>query len=210
MKIISTKADETLAEIVVTALDIAMAEGIAQVSFGKVAKRLGMSKSGVFCRAGSLQSLQRAVLDEFDRRFMNEVVAPTRAAPRGLPALEEHVRKLALCGHGEVPQGPVGATCLYIIGALDGATLDPALRERLQVGLTRWRTLLVQLVKDAIELGQLPPDTNCEQLVFEVHSLVVGMAHDARFLRDPEIGTRMVQACRRLLASYEHEAMTLQ
>ena len=34
MKTISTKADETLAEIVVTALDIAMAEGIAQVSFG--------------------------------------------------------------------------------------------------------------------------------------------------------------------------------
>ena len=206
MKTISTKADETLAEIVVTALDIAMAEGIAQVSFGKVAKRLGMSKSGVFCRAGSLNSLQRAVLDEYDRRFLSDVVAPTRAAPRGLPALEEHVRKLALRASGAA----MGASCLYIAGAFDGAALDAALHQRLQQGLARWRTLLAQLVQDAVELGQLPPDTNGEQLTFEIHSLVVGMAHDARFLRDESIGQRMVLACRRLLASYTQAPVTLQ
>lgn len=203
---ISTKADETLAEIVVIALDIAMVEGISQVSFGKVAKRLGMSKSGVFCRAGSLQRLQRAVLDEYDRRFLSDIVLPTRAAPRGLPALEEHVRALAL----RAGSAATGSSCLYIAGAFDGAALDPALHERLRNGLERWRALLGQIVQDAVALGQLPEDTNCEQLVFEIHSLVVGMAHDARSLRDPSIGVRMMQAGRRLLASYAQPAAILQ
>lgn len=85
MKTPFTKANETLAVIVGAALDIA--KGIGHVSFGKVAKRMGMSKSGVFCRTGSQQDLPEAVLDEYDRRFVAEVVAPARNIPKGLPAL---------------------------------------------------------------------------------------------------------------------------
>jgi len=198
-----TKADETLHQIIGAALDIAMVEGIAQMSFGKVARRLGLSKSGVFARTGSLQRLQQAVLDEYDRRFVREVVEPVRAAQRGLPALVQHLRTLA----SRAARHPPGVGCLYLSGAFECASHGSALHERLQYGLARWRALLRAMVRDAIALGQLAPDTNREQLTFELHSLVVGMAHEARFLHDPATSGRMVQGCERLLATYAPSPM---
>ena len=49
------------------------------------AERLGISKSAVFFRAGSLESLQHMVLDEYDRRFADEIFIPALSQARGLP-----------------------------------------------------------------------------------------------------------------------------
>ncbi|MGZ8288944.1 MAG: TetR/AcrR family transcriptional regulator [Telluria sp.] len=194
----SNKAADSLAAIVHAGLAIAREEGIGHVSFGKVAKRLGVSKSSVFCRTRSLQRLQAAVLDEYDRQFEADVVEPARTEPKGLPALDAHVRKLA----ARVAADDAAARCLYISGAFECAVAGTFLHERLQHGLARWRSLLRQSVRDALQRGQLRPDTNAEQLIFEIHSLVVGLVHDARFLRDPGIGSRMVNAYERLMAYY--------
>jgi len=66
-------------------MEMAAAEGIGKLSLGEIAKRTGISKSGVFSRVGSLEQLQCAVLDEYDRRFAAEVFMPScrcRAACR--------------------------------------------------------------------------------------------------------------------------------
>ena len=194
----SSKATDSLLAIVHAGLAIAREEGIGHVSFGKVAKRLGVSKSSVFCRTRSLQRLQAAVLDEYDRQFEAEVVEPGRSLPKGLPSLDAHVRRLA----ARVAIDDAAARCLYISGAFECAVAGSYLHERLQLGLARWRALLRQSVRDALQLGQLRLDTDDEQLIFETHSLVVGLVHEARFLRDPGIGSRMVNAYQRLMASY--------
>jgi len=50
------KSELTFAAIVDTALDMAAAQGMESLSLGQVAKRLGISKSGVFSRVGSLEA----------------------------------------------------------------------------------------------------------------------------------------------------------
>lgn len=202
----SSKAADSLAAIVRAGLAIATEEGIGHVSFGKVARRLGVSKSGVFCRTRSLQQLQAAVLDEYDRQFAAEVVQPARCQPKGLPALDAHVRKLA----ARVSVGNGASRCLYISGAFECAVAGSFLHERLQHGLARWRSLLRQSVRDARHLGQLRADANTEQLLFEIHSLVVGLVHDARFVHDPGIGNRMVNAYERLMAYYMRNSAHVQ
>lgn len=197
----SIRATESLHAIVYAGLAIAREEGIGHVSFGKVAKRLGVSKSSVFCRTRSLRKLQEAVLDEYDRQFEAEVVEPARTEPKGVPALAAHMRRLA----ARVALDDAAARCLYISGAFECAGAGTFLHERLQHGLARWRALLRQSVRDAQQLGQLRADTNPEQLIFELHSLVVGLVHDARFLRDPGIGSRMVGAYERLMGYYTRE-----
>lgn len=201
----SSKAADSLAAIVRAGLAIATDEGIGHVSFGKVAKRLGVSKSGVFCRTGSLQRLQAAVLDEYDRQFAAEVVQPALCQPKGLAALDAHVRKLA----ARVSAGDAASRCLYISG-LESAVAGSFLHERLQHGLARWRSLLRQSVRDALHLGQLRADANTEQLLFEIHSLVGGLVLDARFVRDPGIGKRMVNAYERLMAYYMRNSAHVQ
>src|SRR5512134_1805575 len=81
------RSELTLAAIVDTALDMAAAGGLESLTIGEVAKRLNLSKSGVFSRVGSREALQTAVLAEYDRRFVHDVFTPALRETRGLPRL---------------------------------------------------------------------------------------------------------------------------
>lgn len=200
MNTLSAKSEATYAAIVDTALGMALADGIGKLSLGEVAKRLELSKSGVFSRVGSLQALQAAVLDEYDRRFGEEVFLPTLQLPQGLPRL---VAQVNLWLQRSCTQGP-RTGCLYTAGAFEFDDLgDSALRERLQQGIERWRGSLRRTVRQAVELGQLRPDTDAEQLVFEIYCLIIGLLHDARFMRDESSVRRMQTAFGRLISTYK-------
>ena len=73
----------TLAAIVDVALRMAAADGLESLTIGEVAKRLGLSKSGVFSRIGSREALQRAVLANL------WLEARVRAALRADPATRD-------------------------------------------------------------------------------------------------------------------------
>lgn len=196
---LATKSEETYSAIVSTALDMAAAEGIGKLSLGEVAKRMGLSKSGVFSRVGSLQALQEAVLDEFDRRFVAAVLQPAVQKPRGLPRLRAQMQGWIARATGP---GSAGA-CLYMSGAFEYDDLDEPLRERVQLGINNWRASLRRSVIQAMEIGHLRPDTDPEQLVFEIYSLLVGLMHDVRFLRDPQAYQRVQSAFDRVIATYK-------
>ena len=87
------KAELTRAAIVGAALDLAAAEGLEAISLQVVADRIGLSKSGVFSRVGSREALQKAVIEEFGHRFLAEVFVPSMQQPKGLPRLNEIVRR---------------------------------------------------------------------------------------------------------------------
>jgi len=192
------KSELTYAAIVDAALDLAAAEGLERLSLGEIARRLDISKSGVFSRVGSLEALQQAVLDEYDRRFLAAVFTPALAAPRGLPRLNAMVANwITRAGNVETLTG-----CLYVAGAFEYDDLPSPLRPLLENNVRRWRASLVRTAAQALEAGHLRPDTDPEQLVFEIYSLMVGLMHDARFLRDPRAGARVRAAYDRLISTY--------
>lgn len=200
MDTLTAKSEATYAAIIDTALDMALADGIGKLSLGEIAKRLELSKSGVFSRVGSLEALQGAVLDEYDRRFAAEVFMPSLKLPQGLPRLMAQVDQWL---QRSCTLGPRSG-CLYTAGAFEYDDLgDSPLRERLQQGIERWRASLRKTVLQAVELGQLRPDTDPEQLVFEIYCLIVGLLHDARFMRDPTSVKRMRVAFNRLISTYK-------
>ncbi|WP_034297283.1 TetR/AcrR family transcriptional regulator [Herbaspirillum sp. RV1423] len=191
----TTKSELTLAAIVDTALEMAAAEGLESLSLGEVAKRLNISKSGVFSRVGSREALQQAVLDEFDRRFVEEIFKPAMTLPRGLPRLNSMIRNWLRRTNDEV-------SCIYIAGAFEYDDMDSPMRERIKKNILQWRGMLHRTVEQALEEGQLRPDTDPEQLVFELYCLMVGLMHDARFLRDPKALERVQTAYDRLISTY--------
>lgn len=198
MDTLTTKSESTFAAIVATALDMASTDGIGKLSLGEVAKRLGISKSGVFSRVGSLEALQQAVLDEFDRRFIAEIFTPAMSLPRGLPRLN------AIVGHWITrAASKVSAdSCLYIAGSFEFDDVDSPLRDRLRQGVIRSRTALRRTILQAIEAGHLRSDTDPEQLVFEIYSLIVGLMHDTRFLNDAKSAERVRNTYARLISTY--------
>lgn len=189
----------TLAAILDTAIEMAAADGLESLTVGELAKRLNLSKSGVFSRIGSREALQRAVIEEYDRRFLQDVFVPAMREPRGLPRLNAIMRLwLQRARDVEIRTG-----CLYCAGAFEFDDREGPLRELLLDGTRRWRAALKRTVIQAIDAGHLKPDTDADQLVFEIDGLFVALMREARFLRDPKAADRAWLAYQRLVASVQ-------
>ena len=193
------KSELTRAMIVGAALDLAAAEGLESITLQAVADRIGLSKSGVFSRVGSREALQIAVIEEFGRRFIADVFMPSMQQPKGLPRLNEIVRRWILRTRDvEATQG-----CIFTAGAFELDDREGPLRDFLLTEVTRWRAALRRTVLQAIEAGHLKSDTDPEQLVGEIYSLAMGLLHDIRFLRDPRAADRAQRTWDRLVKTYQ-------
>ncbi|HUG22996.1 TetR/AcrR family transcriptional regulator [Piscinibacter sp.] len=189
----------TLTAILDAAIEMAATDGLESLTIGEVAKRLGLSKSGVFSRVGSREALQVAVIEEYDRRFLQDVFVPAIREPRGLPRLNAIMRLwLQRARDVEIRQG-----CIYCAGAFEFDDRDGPLREKLLEGVQGWRTALKRTVIQAIDAGHLRPDIDADQLVFEMDGLFIALMRDARFLRDPRAADRAWVAYERLIRSLQ-------
>lgn len=200
----SERAETTLAAIVDAALAMAAAEGLESLSIGEVAKRLDLSKSGVFSRVGSREQLQLAVILEYDRRFQQAVFVPAMSQPRGLPRLDAIMRRWL--ARATTPDRT--KSCIYTAGAFEYDDREGPVRDQLLDGVMRLRAALRRSVLQAIEAGHLRADLDVEQFVFEMDALFAGLMRDARFLRETHMHERGVKAWERMLAATRTPAPT--
>jgi len=192
------KSELTRAAIVGAGLDLASAEGLEAITLQAVADRIGLSKSGVFSRVGSREALQKAVIEEFGRRFLADVFVPAMQLPKGLPRLDEIIQRwIVRTRDVEARNG-----CIFSAGAFELDDREGPLRDLLHGEITRWRSALRRTVLQAIEAGHLKSDADPEQLVSEVSALILGLIHDARFLRDQRAAERAQASWRRLRDTY--------
>jgi AcrR family transcriptional regulator len=194
------KSEQTLAAIVAAGMDIAVHKGLQSVTLNAIAQKLDISKSGVFVRVGSLEALQILILDEYERIFALTVFMPTLSEPAGLPRLNAIVHRWV--HHGNELTALIASH--YAVNTFDD---DPdahpdALRTRLVNGMMAWRQTLERTVQQAIERGHLRADSDPEQMVFEVFSLLTGFLYDAHVKRDPKCFERVMSAYGRLLSTY--------
>ncbi|MBT2335774.1 TetR/AcrR family transcriptional regulator [Variovorax paradoxus] len=192
------KSELTRAAIVGAAMDLALAEGLEAITLQAVATRLALSKSGVFSRVGSREALQKAVIEEYGRRFLADVFVPAMQKPKGLARLNDIVERwIARTRDIEAETG-----CIYTAGAFEFDDREGELRDLLFDEITRWRAALRRTVLQAIDTGELRADTDAAQVVSELNAIVIGLLHDARFLRDPQAADRATRTWQRLLSSY--------
>jgi AcrR family transcriptional regulator len=193
------KSELTRAAIVGAGIDLASAEGLEAITLQAVADRIGLSKSGVFSRVGSREALQKAVIEEFGRRYLADVFAPAMQLPKGLPRLDNIMQRWIVRTRDiDAERG-----CIYSAGAFELDDREGPLRDLLHSQITGWRAALRRTVLQAMDAGHLKPDTDPEQLVSEMNALILGLIHDTRFLRDPRAAERAQATWRRLLATYQ-------
>ncbi len=192
------KSELTRAAIVDAALRLAADEGLEAINLQVVADRTGLSKSGVFSRVGSREALQKAVIEEFGRRFLADVFVPAMRAPKGLPRLDGIVQRWIL----RMRDVEVHTGCLYTAGAFELDDREGELRDLLFQEVTRWRAALRRTVLQAIDAGHLRSDTDPGQLVAELNGMAMALLHDARFLRDTHAAQHAQATWQRMLVSY--------
>jgi AcrR family transcriptional regulator len=193
-----TKSELTKAAIVGAALDLCAEQGMEAITLQAVADRVGLSKSGVFSRVGSREALQAEVIDEYDRRFLAEVFVPAMQVPKGLARLNAMVRRWI--ERARVVEANKG--CIYVAGAFEFDDREGPLRDLLLRGVQGWRSVVRRAVVQAVDAKDIAANTDPDQLVMEIYSLMLGMYHEARFVRDPRAADRTHSAYERLIQSY--------
>ena len=194
----TAKSELTRTAIVGAGIDLASAEGLESITLQAVADRVGLSKSGVFSRVGSREALQKAVIEEFGRRFLADVFVPAMQLPKGLPRLNDIVHRWIV----RTRDVDASTGCIYSAGAFELDDREGPLRDLLLGEVTRWRAALRRTVLQAIEAGHLQADTDADQMVGEIYALALGLIHDTRFLRDLRAAERAQATWRRLLETY--------
>ena len=174
------KGEQTRASILDAALGLASRDGLEGLTIGVLAERMGMSKSGVFAHFGSREDLQIDVLKLYHHQFEQDVFYPSLLEPRGLPRLQRLFARWIERVSLEIASG-----CIYISGAVEYDDRPGPIRDHLVVMVRTWQQALRRAAQQAVDEKHLRPDTDTQQLVFEMYGLVLALHHDARFIRSP-------------------------
>ena len=176
----SPKGQQTKAHIIDSALNQAMHNGLESLSIGGLAEVTQMSKSGVFAHFGSREELQISVIREYHHRFEQEVFFPAMEVPRGLQRLRALFDNWMKRTTIELDSG-----CIYISGAIEFQDNIGPVRDALVNSVGIWHTALRRAIEQCKELGDFPPQADEEQILSEIHGLILVLHYEARFMRSP-------------------------
>lgn len=191
------KGEQTRVSIVDAALEIAARQGLEGLTIGQLAEHRQMSKSGVFAHFGSREELQIAVLQAHEARFIDAVLRPALARPRGLERLRAIFEAWVTRTVSTAAQG-----CIFISGAAEYDDRSGPVRDVLVRMVLGWQLELERAIAQTIEAGQLDRATNAVQLAFELHGIILALHHEGRLLRSPGAHVNAQRAFDRLIQSF--------
>lgn len=193
----SPKGLQTKAHIIDAALQLAMHNGLESLSIGSLAEATQMSKSGVFAHFGSREELQISVIREYHQRFEQEVFYPALQAERGLPRLSALFDNWMKRTTIELDSG-----CIYISGAIEFQDQIGPVRDALVESVTGWHVALRRTIVQCKEQGDLLSDADENQILSEIHGLILVLHYEARFMRSAGALQRALTGFENILLRY--------
>lgn len=190
---VQSKGQRTREAILAEAARLATVDGLDGLSIGGLAAATGMSKSGLYAHFGSKEDLQLATIDSARETFVAEVFTPALDAPQGIERL--HAACDAFLSHIERRVFPGG--CFFAVAAADVGPREGAVRDAVAAQQRDWTAFLARLVAKAVEVGELPPDTEPAQLAFELSAVLVSASTTFVLQQDPSVFGRARAAIRR-------------
>ncbi len=176
---------------------VASAVGLEGVTIGRLSDELELSKSGLFAHFRSKEALQVQTLEHAAAMFVERVLKPALAAPRGEPRVRALFdRWLAWAVEGTLPGG-----CLFVAAATEYDDRPGPVREHLVKTQRDWLDTLAQAFRIGVAEGHFRRDADPEQLAHEMYSVMLGWHHAARLMADPKAGERARRAFDTLLAA---------
>jgi len=195
--VLKTKGERTRHAILDTAAALATQEGLEPLSIARLAEATGMSKSGLFAHFGSKEELQLATVDHAAAMFVAEVIAPARAAPRGL------ARVWALCDrmidYSERQVFPGG--CFFACTSFEFNNRPGPVRDRIEHMLASWLSYLEHAVEQAQQAGELDPHLSAREVAFQLDAFAQSSNAQFQLFRDPRVFEEARRATRDRLES---------
>ena len=170
----ATRSDgeRTRREILATAARLATVEGIRHLSIARLADEVGISKSGLYAHFGSKEELQLATIDTAEEIYGRDVYDRIVGVPAGLDgaialadAHLDHMRRRVFPGG-----------CFFDAAAGDLALERGIVRDKVASFQEEWVARLRRNLEAAVAKGELPPDADLVQILYDITSYLV-LAH---------------------------------
>lgn len=153
--------------------------GLEGLTIGALAEDLQLSKSGLFAHFKSKEALQLQVLEFGIGRFVDTVIKPALAAPRG----ERRVRAL-FERWMDWPRSSGLAGCMFVALATELDDQPGPVRERLVQSQKDWLDVIANCVRTAVVEGDFQKNVDPEQFAHELYGIMLAHHHAVRLLRD--------------------------
>lgn len=165
---VSTHGQRRRASILEAAADVSTAEGLEGLSIGRLAREVGMSKSGVAGHFESKQALQLATIETAASNYNDQILVRPRSAQPGLPRLQRMLE--AWIDH--IDGIPYRGGCFFAAVGNEFATRPGPIRVQVARCTQIWIDALEAEAQLAQRLGELRPEVDVRLLVFELHGFV--------------------------------------
>ena len=194
------KGELTRQAILERATALASRVGLEGVTIGHLSEALGLSKSGLFAHFGRKDALEVEVLRFAAGRFVQDVVRPALAAPRGEPRVRALFDRWLAWGRSQaVPGG-----CIFVAAASELDDRPGPARDEL-VRLQRdWLETIATCFRTGITERHFRPDADPEQFAHDLYAVMLGYHHATRLMSDPAAESRARAAFDALLAVARH------
>ena len=168
--------------------------GLRGVTIGSLADLMHMSKSGLFAHFGSKESLQLATVRYARDQFVNLVIRPALAAPRGEPRVRALFENWLEWDTNVLPGG-----CLFVAAAVEfddepGAVRDELVRNQVDLDET-----IARVFRGGITERHFRDGADPEQFAFQMHGILLAFHQQSRLLGDPLAAQRARRALDTLL-----------
>ncbi|MDH3596698.1 MAG: TetR/AcrR family transcriptional regulator [Rhodospirillales bacterium] len=191
------KGEETRDSILDTALDQASLVGLEGLSIGDLAKKTGLSKSGLFAHFGSKEALQVEILRTAVWRFAKIVVAPAQRQAKGIDRLRALFENLL----DWTEKGGIRGGCIFLAAAVELDDREGLAREFLVESQLNWLRTLTKAVQRTVREGDLGAGVNSQDFAYEIHGIYLAYHQAKRLLHDPGAKGRALRAFETLIAN---------
>jgi len=189
-----SKGEATREAILDEATRVASRVGLEGLTIGSLAAQTRLSKSGLFAHFRSKESLQLQVVEHAAALFVDSVVRPALAAPRGEPRVRElFERWLGWCGSA-LPAG-----CVFVVATTEFDDQPGPVRERIVRAQRDWLETIATVFRTGVAEGHFHADADPDQFAHDLYGVILAYHHARRLLRDPEAEHRARHALDRLL-----------
>jgi AcrR family transcriptional regulator len=173
--------ERTRDAIVREAVSLATLDGLEGLSIGNLAAALDMSKSGIYAHFGSKLELQLATVDEAERIFQAEVIAPALGATPGLAQL------VAVCDafFAHLVRRTFPGGCFLAGAVLEMGSRPGPVKEHVAAFQGRFAAVIRQFIVTALEQHELPADEDPDTLTFELNGII--LAANANFVLHDDV-----------------------
>ncbi|MET7302656.1 TetR/AcrR family transcriptional regulator [Embleya sp. NPDC005575] len=172
-------------EIARHAVDVASLEGLGGLSIGRLAGDLGLSKSGIATLFGTKEKLQLAVVASAGEAFLDEVVRPSRAAPRGVARLRALAERWIT--YAETPLFAGG--CFWAANLADFDSRPGPVRDALLRHHADWLALIAGELRYAVDAGEIA-EADADLVAFQLDAVFTAANIALRF-GDGEAGAKV-------------------